>query len=187
MPLITPIANRKQSDVDYANSLIKKAKKAGWDNLSTSEKATYLSGMLGSLKSTDLNRIESNCAYLAGLLNQYGYNLTISIKTDWAQTDNINAPQLERIRSNLALILDVYHLDAMKTFEDLGNTTFAELGATTFEDLKKSNLMVPMVPTTYVKINTIEDIIGIVDDMIAHMKLSFRKSGTFRSGQRVSL
>lgn len=58
MPLITPITDRTQADVDYA--------RAHPDSPTVNK---------GALNHQDLNRIESNCEYLASQLNHYGYNV----------------------------------------------------------------------------------------------------------------
>ena len=39
----------------------------------------------GKLDMLFLNRIEGNCEYLSVQLNSYGYLVSITVKTDWAE------------------------------------------------------------------------------------------------------
>ena len=41
----------------------------------------------GRYNAADLNRVGAAVAYLAGLLQAIGYDLTVSPRTDWAETD----------------------------------------------------------------------------------------------------
>ncbi|MDD4564761.1 MAG: hypothetical protein PHE79_04720 [Eubacteriales bacterium] len=63
----------------------------------------------GALNYPDLNRIESNCSYVAGQLRSYGYNVEVVVKTDWAMTDFPYRPQIDRIWSNVDALLDTFH------------------------------------------------------------------------------
>ncbi|QIB68623.1 hypothetical protein Ami103574_04500 [Aminipila butyrica] len=92
MPLIQPITNRTLADVIYAD--------ARPDNQEASK---------GALNYTDLNRIESNCAYLAGQLNTYGYSIDITVKTDWIMQDFPYQGQIDRIRHNVDALLDALY------------------------------------------------------------------------------
>ena len=57
----------------------------------------------------DLNRIEQNTEYLADLLNGYGYNQNITHKTDWLMGDFPYSAEMERVRTNVLELLEVYH------------------------------------------------------------------------------
>ncbi len=92
MSWITPIADRKRADVDYANAY---------------------PGAVGNNKGAlnlevDLNRIEGNCEYLADLLIQYGYPVSITVKTDWTKTDKPTQSHIDRIRGNVLALIEAY-------------------------------------------------------------------------------
>lgn len=63
----------------------------------------------GQYNASDLNRVESWCRYLADELNRVGYNITITTKTDWVQTDMRTASAMERIRKNILKLMTGYH------------------------------------------------------------------------------
>lgn len=63
----------------------------------------------GQYNASDLNRVESWCVYLATELNSVGYNIQITTKTDWVQTDDRTAEEMERIRNNIKKIMDGYY------------------------------------------------------------------------------
>ena len=62
----------------------------------------------GQLNPSDLNRVEIWCDYLATELNAVGYNIQITTKTNWVQTDPREAAEMERIRSNIKKIQQGY-------------------------------------------------------------------------------
>ena len=54
---------------------------------------------------SDLNRVEEAFSYLQNKMNgEYGFNLALTIKTDWTQSDNITASNIEAYRQNVAKI-----------------------------------------------------------------------------------
>ena len=92
MPLIIPITDRTLSDVNYAA--------ANPANAAANK---------GALNYTDLNRIESNCAYVADQLQGYGYDISIAVKTDWMMQDFPYRSQIDRIRGNVDALLDALY------------------------------------------------------------------------------
>lgn len=59
----------------------------------------------GFYNHTDLNRVEQAFEYLQSKMNgEYGFNLALTIKTDWKQSDNITASNIEAYRQNVATI-----------------------------------------------------------------------------------
>ena len=90
---VTPITNRDRVDVDYA--------KIDPHNPLPNR---------GALNYIDLNRIESNCEYLAGQLLIYGYSPGILIiRTDWAMADFPYRSEIDRVRGNVGALVDAYH------------------------------------------------------------------------------
>ena len=63
----------------------------------------------GYYNTSDLNRVEIWCRYLADELNRVGYNINITTKTDWSSADLRTASQMERIRTNIKKIQQGYH------------------------------------------------------------------------------
>lgn len=59
----------------------------------------------GFYNASDLNRVEEAFSYLQNKMNgKYGFNLSLTIKTDWTQSDNITASNIEAYRQNVATI-----------------------------------------------------------------------------------
>lgn len=129
-----PVYDRLQWDVDSGNSK-------------------------GFLNYHDLNRIESNCKFLADTLRSYGYKITLVTKTDWERTDFPYTTELERITANIGLIL----------------SGFYSLPST------------PALPTGlgvmyYYKLNDIEKVLFDIKSVFDSMIQSVRYSGMFFSG-----
>lgn len=53
---------------------------------------------------SDLNRVESTVQVLADALNAVGFNLDLTIKTNWVITDNPTQSDMERYRTNVSAI-----------------------------------------------------------------------------------
>ena len=54
---------------------------------------------------SDLNRVEQAFEYLQTKMNgEYGFNLNLTIKTDWTKSDNITESNIEAYRQNVATI-----------------------------------------------------------------------------------
>lgn len=58
----------------------------------------------GYYNTSDLNRVETNIRYLVDRLNSLGFNLNLTIKTDWANDDIPTQSDMERYRANIAAI-----------------------------------------------------------------------------------
>lgn len=63
----------------------------------------------GYYNTSDLNRVESWCRYLADELNRVGYNINITTKINWVSTDLRTASEMERIRTNIIALMTGYH------------------------------------------------------------------------------
>ena len=123
---IKMIIDRSQSDIDIAKSLIKK----GFQNMTSDEKQSFLSGLKGAYNYSDFNRIEATVYYLANrlkdiwiesetLANELGvawdemFNYPydkyrfddISTKYDWSVDDILNKANRERYINNIKTIL----------------------------------------------------------------------------------
>ncbi len=110
----------------------------------------------------DLNRIEMDTEYLADLLNGYGYNQNITHKTDWLMGDFPYSAEMERVRTNVLELLEVYHEQETPL-------------PTTLEKLD------------WKKLNALENNLKLMYEMIGRMEQSFRYCGTLNSNQGVAL
>ena len=63
----------------------------------------------GYYNTSDLNRVESWCRYLADELNAVGYSISITTKTNWTSSDLRSASQMERIRTNIKALMTGFH------------------------------------------------------------------------------
>lgn len=64
---------------------------------------------IGEYRAEDLNRVESWCRYLADEINTAGYNIVITTKTNWTQSDLRDHYNMERIRQNILKIMNGFH------------------------------------------------------------------------------
>ena len=110
---------------------------------------------------SDLNRVNHNVEYLSGLLNWYGYAVTISDKTDWTQSGIPTATQAEKYLANVAALKAKFY-----GTEPLPST-MAYLG--------------------YINANNIEKLLNEVESYITRMVAGFRKCGTQKCGTEVIL
>lgn len=111
----------------------------------------------------DLNRIEMNTEFLSDLLYQYGYGFGgLPVKTDWDMTDFPYSAEMERIRSNIQALIDVYYAQEVP-------------------------LPATLQSLDWQKLNDLENNLKLMKEMIGRMEQSFRYSGTFNSGQEVAL
>lgn len=115
----------------------------------------------GYLNAEDLNRIEMDLQYLSDRLNGYGYNQKISNKTDWDMPDFPYMEPLERIRTNIATLVEVYYPQSV-------------------------NVPISLNKPTHRTINNAERILHEMRQMIMLMRQSFKRSGTFYCGQTIS-
>lgn len=94
--MVTLITNRTQNHVDRLKKLLAK----GWENLSNSEKTEYRGiAAYGAYNYTDLNRVESAVAELAGMLG-----LSLTTKTNWTVADIPTKGEMERYLSNVITV-----------------------------------------------------------------------------------
>lgn len=92
------IYDRTQSDIDHARELNRKLSSG---TATEAERAEWDAGVKGALNAADLNRIETQTAFLRGRLEGYGYSVALSCKTDWQEGAFPAAAELGRIRENI--------------------------------------------------------------------------------------
>ena len=100
----TLIYDRTQADVNRVFILKNKILTKGLNALSAEEKAEYMAGMKGAYNASDLNRVGQAIAYIADLLNGYGYSVQVYPKTDWTMSDTPTPEQLEQYLANVAAL-----------------------------------------------------------------------------------
>ena len=156
---IEPVWQRTQADVDYALRLNNKIARNGWSSLTPQEQSDWAAGLIGCLNYWDLNRIEMNSEFLSNLLYQYGYGSGgLPVKTDWDMTDFPHSAEMERIRTNVQTLIDIYYEQDVPLPETLQNLDWR-------------------------KLNDLENVLKLMKEMIHRMEQSFRYSGTFTCGE----
>lgn len=106
---------------------------------------------------TDLNRIEKWCEYLANILNEYSYPISITIKKDWQIFDLPTQSEIDRIRENINTLKQVYF---------------------SFTAVPKS-----LDYMTWQKANDIEKILYEIDKILKHMENNFIYCGVAGCGR----
>jgi len=156
---IEPVWQRTQADIDYALRLNNKIARNGWSSLTPQEQSDWAAGLIGCLNYWDLNRIEMDSEFLSNLLYQYGYGFGgLPVKTDWDMTDFPHSAEMERIRTNVQTLIDVYYEQDVPLPETLQNLDWR-------------------------KLNDLENVLKLMKEMIHRMEQSFRYSGTFTCGE----
>lgn len=151
--MIPCITDRTQADVLRVKALNAK----GWEAMTEAERTEWLGDLKGAYNVSDLNRVGHNVGYLAGLLGEYGYSVTVSPKVNW-QVDDIPC-----VADMDAYLSDVEALKA------------AFYGTVPLPD--------SMNKLTVTAANNIEKLLLEIETYINRMVAGFRKCGTFRSGQ----
>ena len=143
-----PVFDRTEEDIRLARAY----------NRGTS--GPELSEYKGTLNASDLNRIESNCEYLAELLHDCGYTAHISsIKTDWTMSDFPTFSQFTRIRDNITELMRAYaQAEGMPYMRS--------------DDI-----------TDYIDVNNMEFDLYRIDCMIADMQAIYVYSGELYGGE----
>jgi len=76
-------ADRTNTDVDTAITLINKVSSGGYTSLTSSEKALWDAGLKGCLNYADANNIENNWGYLQDKAEELGHIVSAQLKIDW--------------------------------------------------------------------------------------------------------
>jgi len=152
---IAAVTDRTAADVARVKALINK----GWELMLDAEKSEWMSGMKGAYTPTDLNRVGHNLIYLVGLLNSYGYYLSVVPKTDWTYADIPTASDMIVYLENLSILR---FLSAQEIPSSMDNIT-------------------------YIDANNIEKMLVEVKYKIESLVSGFRHCGAVISGQGVIL
>ena len=115
----------------------------------------------GCLNLVDLNRIESNIAYLAEKMESFSYSPNIHGKK-WTNADLPNQNDMSRIIENIRALISAFYSPSTH----------------------------PSLPTTmlsYADINAIEENLYLIKEILDCMQSSFKKVGTIKSGSRMIL
>lgn len=63
----------------------------------------------GFYNASDLNRVEEWCRYLADELNNAGYSINITTKTNWTTLDLRTSTDMQRIKNNILALMTGFH------------------------------------------------------------------------------
>ncbi len=147
---IQPIYDRTEEDVAFAQEQIRQ-----WIEGKLSDKTYELKGCLNL---TDINRIEGNIQYISDRLSELNYPPGTFSKV-WKQSDLPTAQDIERILSNIRLIIANYYQP---------------------EDVSE----IPESMSTFSDINAIEKDLYAIKQLLDLMIEGFQKSGMFKSGAK---
>lgn len=114
----------------------------------------------GHYNYSDLNRVETATRYLADILTESGYIVTITTKDDWTMQDIPYEEQMQRYLNNVKLCV----------------TQFCNTGIP---------LPYSMSKIDYIDANNIEKTLEVLNEFINHMIADYRHCGTLNSNQHV--
>lgn len=104
------ITDRIAADVVYYTGQFAKIISKGWNSLSATEQAEWLSASLkGGYWHTDLNRVGAAVQYIAGLLNAYAYPITVTACTNWTVADDITSNAMQAYLSDIENIKNRFY------------------------------------------------------------------------------
>ena len=147
---LSMITDRTATDINTSKTL--RLKIQAGQTLTDSEMQAF---ERGACTNTMLNRIESAQKELAGLLNKYGYFVTIQNKIDWSINDIFDYSNYMRLLGNLNKLKNAFYVYS---------TT-------------------PETPVYMYEANRIEKILVDIESNINYMKSKFRQCGTFDCGE----
>lgn len=151
------ITNRTQADVDRVAAL---AARVSAGTATAAEKTAWASDLKGAYNASDLNRVGSAVAYVAGRLNGYGYAVAVSPKQDWTVSDIPTAGDMETYISDVAAL----------------RGAIAVMVSTPPTPDSASGL-------TWQEANDIEQILTDVDDLLTRMAAAWFYSGDLYAGE----
>lgn len=166
----TPVTDRTRADVDHARE------HRGDPQLHK-----------GAQNFVDWNRLARNMYYVARILEDRGYQIKLTVKANWALGDIPRHSEINQFREDLKQIRRaLYAFDGMTWAEfDAQDSNWTQIDARGREASEYfSRNPLPELPYTYYeKINEIERISGVLNDIIQQYGNLYRVSGTFFSGQ----
>jgi len=121
------VYDRIHPDVVYADNLIARAKREGFESLLTDEQASYIAGLKGRYTITDLNRVETAVQVLSELLKLYGYSAPVDTRA-WTFPDIPVPPEMERYLRNIRTLIRAFFIlpETPDLPEDMERLTFGE-------------------------------------------------------------
>lgn len=149
------ITDRTQADVDALKALADKIKSG---NFTAADMQFFKTPQKGAYNFEDLNRVGKALIFLADLLTESGYFVSVDVKTDWTMSD---IPRIKDITAYLQQVNKVRN--ALNIVDYL-----------------------PETPTTILTVeqaNDIEKIIKLTYDFLQNMIAEYRYSNTFYSGE----
>ena len=99
------IFDRTKSDTDRVKALTQKMAQG---TAGEAEREEWFDNPKGACNAADLNRIEQWTAYLAEVLQGYGYGVTVHTRT-WAMADFPTRSEIDRIRHNVDALQEGFY------------------------------------------------------------------------------
>lgn len=150
------ITDRTAADVQRWRMLRDK----GWAAMTERERSEWLSPMKGAYNCTDMNRVESAVAFLVERLQEAGYPLQLTTKTNWTASDAPTRGDMERYLGNV---------------EKIRNTIV--VSSTTPDAPSIDEIF------DFEKANNIERILLDVNSAIERLDMSFWRAGELYAGE----
>lgn len=121
---------------------------------------SWTGDMKGGYNASDMNRVQSAVSALSAELTAAGYIHSVDIHADWANGDVMKLSDWAQYLANVQALRDAFY-------------TLAETG----------ELPAATDKLGWQGANTIEKILADIDLLIGWMKSSYRRCGTFNSGE----
>lgn len=117
---VRPVFDRTSQDV----LKVQIYENIGFKYLTNEQKEEWLNGLKGALNKNDLNRIENNTEFLAGI---YGIS-SMTFKTNWGYTDILSGSDYERILGNIRTLTTVFEtLESTPSIPELPLNTYRKI------------------------------------------------------------
>ncbi len=111
----------------------------------------------GFYNATDLNRVEIAAKYIAKLLTEAGYPVSVSTKTNWSKSDFPTENEMQRFIHNIQLLQNKFYHSEVQT-------------------------PASMKWISYIEANNIEQILLYIEEMRRKMVAAYRYCGTMDCG-----
>ncbi len=120
------VFDRSSSDVSRVGEI---AAKLNLGTATVSEVSEWVSGMKGSYRYTDLNRVGAAVGYLTSLIQSLGYDIITSPVTNWEESDIPTPAQMEQYLDNIKTLRNRLPYVSPDAPADMQGLTFQEANA----------------------------------------------------------
>lgn len=154
----TLITDRTAADITEAKRIRDKILEVGLSGLTSEERSAWFGGMKASYNYKDLNRVGEAVNFLCAELNQMGFTVSVTGKTDWTISDSATPAQMQTYLKNLDVLKAVLPVTTEPTPDTMRWLTIA-------------------------KMNTIEKILLDIGTMVKNIQHAWFRSGEIYCGE----